>query len=165
MTWHKCPGGGGQVQDRMDLNPPAKGWQTSKRETKRLDGAFFSFGPPILENFVYDYDGKGSVKSNVTLSICIFYIYTAAAAAGSSSMRRPGCTNPRWSQRWQTQHAAQAAEKKQWSMQTENVGRRQFRMQSLAAQGESNAVFRSLQQTWKLRNNLTKPWRSRFLAA
>ena len=25
-------------------DPPAKGWQTSKRETKGIDGAFFSFG-------------------------------------------------------------------------------------------------------------------------
>ena len=58
MTWHKCPGGGGQVQDQMDLTPRqrAKKKPKGQREEQigdRIDGAFFSVGvvaPSTLEN-------------------------------------------------------------------------------------------------------------------
>ena len=55
MTWHKCPGGGGQVQDQMDLTPRQRANKRQREEQRgdRIDGAFFSVGvvaPSTLEN-------------------------------------------------------------------------------------------------------------------
>ena len=101
-------------------------------------------------------------------------MHTAATAAGSTSMHRPGSTNPCWSQRWRKQHhIAQAAEKKerdlstaceQWSMHTLHVGRQQFRkLNNIDVSRSPQPGSNSQKKTWQSRDGQEDPWQHIYI--